>query len=397
MPPRPAPRRRSTQRARGGDRPAWTADARRLAFAALQRIEVDGAYANLVLPAMLRRSTLDRRDRAFATELVYGTTRMRRACDWLVDRFLFRDVDPPVRTALRLGAYQLHVLRIAPHAAVSATVDLAPAKARSLVNAVLRRVAGAPVAWPDDATRLSYPDPLVERLTSDLGSADALAALDAMNQPPQVTERPDGYVQDPASRWVVDLVGAGAGDRVADVCAAPGGKATGLAGAGAWVAASDVSTVRAGLVAGNVERLHQSGQVSLVVADAASLPYRAASFDRVLVDAPCSGLGVLRRRPDARWRFDPRSIDRLAGLQRRLATSAAALVRPGGVLVFSVCTLTGAETLGVDAYTATALAGWEPLERPRPPWQEHGRGAVVLPQAAGTDGMYLLRLRRPGQ
>src|SRR5206468_9683539 len=133
------------------------------------------------------------RDRHFVTELVYGTTRMRRACDWLVGRFVDRPLDPDVRAALRLGAYQLHFLGTPPHAAVSATVDAAPKRARGLVNAVLRKVANATSAgdpeWPDDATRLSYPDWIVARLVDDLGSKPALDALDQMNQAASVHVR----------------------------------------------------------------------------------------------------------------------------------------------------------------------------------------------------------------
>ncbi len=137
--------------------------ARLLALDALDRIDPGGAYANLLLPELLGRSGLAPRDRHFVTELVYGTTRMRRACDFLVDRFLTRDLEPRVRNALRLGAYQLHFLGMAPHAAVGETVEAAPKAARGLVNAVLRRVSANPIIWPDDATRLSYPDWIVER------------------------------------------------------------------------------------------------------------------------------------------------------------------------------------------------------------------------------------------
>ncbi len=132
--------------------------AREVAMDALARIEDEGAYANLVLPEVLSRTGLAERDRHFATELVYGTTRMRRACDLLVDRFLTSEVEPEVRRALRLGAYQLHFLAMAPHAAVGETVSVAPRRAQGLVNAVLRKVATHEVHWSDDATRLSYPD-----------------------------------------------------------------------------------------------------------------------------------------------------------------------------------------------------------------------------------------------
>jgi 16S rRNA (cytosine967-C5)-methyltransferase len=366
--------------------------ARALALDALDRIDPGGAYANLLLPELLERSGLEQRDRHFATELVYGTTRMRRACDLLVDRFLTRAVEPRVRNALRLGAYQLHHLGLAPHAAVGETVEVAPRPARGLVNAVLRRVAEHPVAWPDEATRLSYPDWIVERLIADLGAEDALAALARMNEAPPVTEREDGYVQDRASQWVAEAVAAQPGERVADVCAAPGGKALLLAAAGGRVVAADVRPSRAALVQANAR-----GRASLgvVVADGTAPPFPPASFDRVLVDAPCSGLGVLRRRPDARWRIEPAAVARLAEVQGRLVDAAVALVRPGGLLVYSVCTLTKAEGPGIDAHLAAAHPELEPLPPPESQWQPAGRGARLLPQAADTDGMYLLRLRTP--
>jgi len=355
------------------------------------RIETEGAYANLVVGPLLERTGLSERDRGFVTTLVYGTTRMRRACDWLVQRFLMRDVEPRVLAALRMGAYQLVFLHTPRHAAVGATVEVAPKRASGLVNAVLRRVADdLPVTWPDEATRLSYPDWIVERLTADLGAAPAVAALDAMNEPGHVTERLDGYVQDAASQWVAELVGVQPGERVADLCAAPGGKATALAAAGAWVAASDVRTGRAGLVAGNARRLGLDA-VATIVADGRQPPYPPASFDRVLLDAPCSGLGALRRRPDARWRIEAGDVARLADLQAELLDAAVRLVRPGGTVVYSVCTLTVAESLGVDE----RFAHLKPLEAPGEPWVPWGRGALLLPQAAGTDGMALFRYRAP--
>ena len=371
-----------------------SAGARRVAVDALVRID-EGAYANLVLPALLDRSGLDRRDRAFVTELVYGSTRMRRACDWLVDRLVERPLEPEVRAVLRLGAYQLAFLGTPPHASVSATVDVAPTRARGLVNAVLRRLAREPApSWPDPATRLSYPDWIVRRLAADLGVDAAEAALEQMNVAPPVTERADGYVQDEASQQVAAYVGATAGERAADLCSAPGGKATAMAGGGAaLVVAADLSVPRSGLVAENVDRLGLDN-VAVVVADAGAPPLRRGSLDRVLLDAPCTGLGVLRRRPDARWRVQPGDVDRLAALQRRLLDGAAGLVRPGGVLVYSVCTLTRTETVEVDDWLASAHPALEPVEPPGPPWEPAGRGARLLPQAAGTDGMFVVGLRR---
>ncbi len=364
-----------------------TRSAREIALDALDRIDRDGAYANLLLPELLGRSGLAPRDRHFATELVYGTTRMRRACDFLVDRFLTRDLDLRVRNALRLGAYQLHFLAMPPHAAVGETVEVAPKAARGLVNAVLRRVSDNPVTWPDEATRLSYPDWIVDRLTADLGDDAAALVLERMNQAPPVTERADGYTQDLASQWVAEAVGAQPGERVADVCAAPGGKAMVLAATGATVVASDIRPGRVGLIRSNAPGL------PLLAADAARLPFAPGSLDRVLVDAPCSGLGTLRRRPDARWRIDEGAPERLAAVQRILVDAAVTALRPGGTLVYSVCTLPLAETQGIDDHLAAHHPDLAPIDPLGDPWEPLGRGYRLLPHTADTDGMYVLRLR----
>jgi 16S rRNA (cytosine967-C5)-methyltransferase len=366
--------------------------ARQLALDALDRIETGGAYANLLMPDLLALSGLEPRDRHFATELVYGTTRMRRACDLLVDRFLTRDLDVRVRNALRLGAYQLHFLEMAPHAAVGETVEVAPKAARGLVNAVLRRVASTPVVWPDDATRLSYPDWVVATMRADLGDDDGSRALEVMNTAPPVSEREDGYVQDLASQWVAAAVGAEPGERVLDLCAAPGGKALVLAGTGAAVIASDIRAARARQIAANARG---RADLPVVTADGLRPPFGPASFDRVLVDAPCSGLGALRRRPDARWRLDAAAPERLAGIQVGLLEAALPLVRPGGHLVYSVCTLTDAETTAVDARLAAGHPELTCEPPPDGPWRKRGRGALLLPQDADTDGMFLLHLRVP--
>ena len=360
-------------------------NARQVALKALRRID-DGAYANLAVRGELDHSQLDERDRHFVTDLVYGTTRMRRACDFLVDRYLLRPVTDDVRRLLRLGAYQLHFAEVPAHAAVSETVALAPQKVRGLINAVLRRVASdTSVEWPDQATGLSYPDWIVERLSADLGEELAGAALEQMNLPAEVTVRDDGYRQDTASQWVAASVGATSGERVLDLCAAPGGKATAMAASGASVVATDAHRNRTALIVAN-------GLSTVAVADGRHSPFAAETFDRALVDAPCSGLGALRRRPDARWRMQPDAVARLAALQCELVDAAVALLRPGGTLVYSVCTLTKAESLGIDEHIATAHPSLEPLPLPDAPWRPWGRGAILLPQDAGTDGMTILRL-----
>ena len=401
---------KATGRAAGGGGPARTGgagtEARYVALEALARID-DGAFANLVLPGLLGRSRLSGRDRRFVTELVYGVTRMRRALDDAIDPHLRGGVQSEVRSALRLGAYQLLFMELPAHAAVSTTVDCAPPRARGLVNAVLRKVAGTPPHWDDVASELSYPDWLLARLEADLGIEPARSALAWMNRPAAVSARDDGVVQDRASQWVVEYAAARHGETVADVCAGPGGKTTGMARTGAGVVtACDVNERRAGLVRANAERLEQAN-VSVFVGDADAPALRDRSFDLVLVDAPCSGLGVLRRRPDARWRIDPGAPERLAALQRSMLASSARLVRPGGRLVYSVCTLTRAETIDVDAWAQglpdpsdstdiSDLSDFSALPPPGPPWRAFGRGGLLLPQDADTDGMFVLGLQRAG-
>jgi len=363
--------------------------ARAVAYEALRRIESDGAYANLVLRPILERSGLEEIDRKFATDLVYGTTRRRRACDALVDRFITSPPDEATRTILRLGAYQLEFAGVAPHAAVGETVGLAPKRVRGFVNAVLRNVARTPMIWPSPMTKLSYPDWIGEMLATELGADDARLALERMNEPPPVSVRDDGYVQDESSQWVASAVGAAPGERVLDACAAPGGKATAMAASGASIVAADVRERRAALVSSNATRLGLP--IDLVIADATAPPFHPESFDAVLLDAPCSGLGALRRRADARWRIGKHDIAELAALQRRMLASAAPLVRPGGRLVYSVCTLTAAESVDHPTPEGLVIDGTEP---PTGRWHPYRQGWRVLPHDADTDGMVLIRYRR---
>jgi len=371
--------------------PDRTPNARSVALAVLRRIEDEGAYANLALGPALQQSQLGELDRKFATELVYGTTRMRRACDSLVDRFIASPPDPVTRSVLRLGAYQLAYAGVPPHAAVGETVGLAPKRTRGLVNAVLRKVSRLSVdeqVWPSDGARLSYPDWIVDTFRAEL-AGEWESALARMNEAPIVTHRADGYTQDESSQWVAANVEARAGERIFDMCAAPGGKATALAGQGAVVIAGDHRPGWARLVRDNAATLDLP--IPIVVADGTAPPFPPGRFDAVLLDAPCSGLGALRRRADARWRITANDVIELADLQRRLLSSAAELVRPGGRLIYSVCTITAAESIDHPVPAGFEIDEREPATGT---WRPFGHGWRVLPHDADTDGMVLLRYRR---
>lgn len=385
------------------------------ALSVLRRVEEDDAYANLLLASVLARSGLAPREAAQVTDLVYGTIRWRRRLDSIISQHANRSPDAVVRRVLRCGVYELTVAGVPPHAAVDSTVAEAPRRSRGFVNAVLRSVArrldsyrvddvavaGDDASWRETFSSLgeamSYPDWIVERLCADLGDDRARAALVAMNAPPTARPREDGYVQDLASQWVAEAVAAEPGELVLDMCAAPGGKALWMARSGATVVAADARWSRAGLVKRNAESTcNRLGGVA--VADGRCPPFRSGSFDRVLVDAPCSGLGVLRRRVDARWRLEREAIDRLAQVQRELLVAAGTLVRPGGLVVYSVCTLTGRESTGVAgeavaelASRGVVLASVSLVGEPFEPWSS---GHILLPQTRGTDGMCLFGFRR---
>jgi 16S rRNA (cytosine967-C5)-methyltransferase len=427
--------------------------ARRVALDALVRIE-DGAFAHIFLPQLLTRSGLPRRDRGLVTELVYGTVRMQRALDFQLAKFSRQSiaaVEVEVRAALRLGAYQL-LVGIAPHAAVGETVDAVAPRRRGYVNGVLRALGrtGPPWPWPaptDVASigiRTSHPDWIVATLVDEFGTADAVATLALADEAPPITLRVnplratvgdverelaahgarvergalvadalvvrdagdvgalpavrDGRVtpQDQASQAIVAVLDPQPGECVLDVAAAPGGKATASAERmrnTGLVVAADASAGRVRFLARNAARLGLDA-IAPVVADGRAVSFRPGVFDRVLLDAPCSGLGVLRRRPDARWRVQPGSVDDLGALQRRMLFSASSAVRPGGRLVYAVCTLTHAETIAVDEFAADALPEFTALAPPVAPWRAHGRGALLLPSDARTDGMYVLALQR---
>ncbi|MFV2197308.1 RsmB/NOP family class I SAM-dependent RNA methyltransferase [Nocardiopsis sp. LOL_012] len=450
--------------------------ARRTAYDVLLAVEQRDAYANLLLPALLRERGIGGRDAALATELTYGTLRHQGTYDAVlqmcVDRTL-ASVDREALPVLRLGAHQLLSTNVPSHAAVSATVDLARKvvghhRAR-FVNAVLRKVSARDLqAWisvvaPDRGTDPSgylsvvhsHPRWVVKALARTLGEHSSTGLVEterllaAQNERPRVT-----LVAKPGRARAADLVAAGAeqaryspyaaylaeGDPSAvrevrqhraavqdeasqmvalaltrvdargrdalwlDMCAGPGGKAGLLAClAGqreARLLASEAQPGRAGLVATAVHRAPRDAGRA-IAADGTAPAWRPGTFDRVLVDVPCTGLGALRRRPEARWRRTPQSVEELVPLQRDLLTSAVESVRPGGVVAYVTCSPLLEET---DAVVREVLDGRGDLTLLRAPDYldevpglaagPEGRYAQFWPHRHGTDAMFLALLRR---
>lgn len=393
--------------------------ARQVALGVVRRVFEEDAYADRAFRAAAER--LDPRDRAFAMQLAYGTVQRVRTLDAAVEalgRRPVRKLDPPVRAALRTGAYQLAYMDGVPaHAAVDETVELVRAsgleRAVAFTNAVMRRLAeGLPgflarlhEETPQAAALLhSYPDWVAETWWRELGRDEARALMRAQNEPPETAVRtPDGprvvdvvppewlesgyaWPQSRGSQLAGAAVGARAGERVLDLCAAPGGKATQLAAAGAEVVAVEKHPGRARELEQNARRLGAQ-RVTVLNADALALPDGVGTFDRALVDAPCSGLGVLNSRPDLRWRAEP-----LPELQLALLRAAARRVRPGGTVTYAVCTIAAAENEQVvDAFGLPVddLAEVGPeFRHPRRP-----EFLLTLPHVHGTSGFFVARMR----
>ena len=409
-------------------RPAAVSPARVAAFDVLLRVFEDESYADRAFRSAA--SSLDDRDRALAQRLAFGAVQRVRTLDHAIETLGRRRVhrlDPPVRAALRLGAYQLaFVDGVARYAAVNESVELVRRarleRAVPFTNAVLRRLAdgiGSLVdTLPDTSARQaalkhSYPDWIAETWWRDLGREGALALMRSLNEPGDIVVRlargeidgtPDADVpgawhvdrideaalaegriwpQSAASQLVGLVVGARAGERTLDLCAAPGGKATMLAGD---VTAVAVNEARARELEETARRLG-SWNVRVVVADGRALPPELEGFDRALVDAPCSGLGVLNRRPDLRWRAEP-----LPDLQLELLRAAAERVRPGGSIVYSVCTVNADESEAV--VDASGLEVDPSLADEWPQFRHARRPEFLqtLPQVHGTAGFFVARL-----
>lgn len=443
--------------------------ARRAAHDVLLAVEQRSAYANLLLPSLLRERTITGRDAAFATELAYGTLRFQGTYDEVIGACSKRPVDaidPPLRTALRLGVHQLLGMRVPAHASVTTTVDMARAVAGAHVagfaNAVMRCVARrdrdawldalAPAYDEDPIGHLalvhSHPRWIVEVYYDALGRDidETARACAADNVPPSVhlVARPGRCSREQLlaeagpdaspGRWSPFAVWLGSGDpgalplvrtgaagvqdegsqlaslaaaaapvdedrRWLDMCAGPGGKAALLAGLAAernaLLVAADRSPHRAALAARAIGR---TTNAAVVVADGTRPAWPADTFDRVLVDAPCTGLGALRRRPDARWRRAPQDAERLHPLQVALLDAALTSARPGGVVTYVTCSPHPVETQDVvDAVVrqrrdvrVEALHG----DLAAVPGSATSHSAQLWPHRHRTDAMFVASLRR---
>ena len=418
--------------------------ARAAAFAVVRRVFEQAAYADRALAA--EAAGLEPRDRGLATRIAYGTVQRRATIDHVAERLTDRrlaKLEPAVLAALRVGLYQLMYLDgVAAHAAVDDSVELAKGaspRGAGLVNAVLRRAAGdraALLGGLDDespataALMHSVPNWLAEMWFDELGPVEARLLLATVNQPAESAVRantlvasagevsealpvawhpaaglPEGLVlegpfdlegselwrrgavmaQSRASMTVARVVAPLAGERILDLCAAPGGKTTHLAaliGDAGAVVAVERHEGRAAALERTAARMH-ARSVSVRVADARE-PV-GETFERVLADPPCSGLGTLQSRPDRRWRVTPESIAELAELQGEILTAAATAVKPGGALVYSVCTISRREGEGV--------VGRFLAQRPEFELREQ---CQLMPHRDGTDGFFIAVMRRAG-
>jgi 16S rRNA (cytosine967-C5)-methyltransferase len=448
-----------TGRARGGAAAGAVTPARACAYAVVRRVFEQRAWADRALHGEAGRRRLDPRERALATRLAYGTVQRVATLDHVIAALARRAVarlDPPVLAALRIGAFQLLFLdRVPPHAAVGESVELAKAHAprgAGLVNAVLRRAARegrAMVAGLGDATaaqaalRHSHTEWIAELWWDALGPEGARALLAADNEPAEAALRANLLRTDPralaarlgvsarpaddppeallvesafdafgspeweaglfmpqsrAAMAVSRLLGPRPGERVLDLCAAPGGKTTHLAalmGDRGTVVAVERHAGRAEALRRTAARMG-AGCVEVRTADATH-PQEAGAYDRVLVDPPCSDLGTLASRPDARWRKAGRP-EALAPIQTAVLEAGAEALRPGGTLVYSTCTISpGENERVVDAFLARrGDFAADDLGADVPLWQHPSmpRFLQTLPHRDRTDGFFIARLRR---
>jgi 16S rRNA (cytosine967-C5)-methyltransferase len=405
-----------------------TANSRQLALEALIEWEHGQFFALDIIDRLAKARGLDHRDTALMQTLVLCVLRNMTLLDHMLDQVCDnKRLERHVHWLLRLGAAQLLLLEMPPHAAVNETVSLAQ-KARGLVNAVLRRIerekasllAQIPTLPPED--RFSQPDWLIERWTKQYGSASATTlcewnqtqaptfvrlnqlqpapdtipeTFEAMpsapvgfykvEQPPRdLLASGQCYVQDPSTAIACELLAPRPGDSVLDACAAPGGKTAYLAQLmqnQGTIVACDSSARRADRLKSNLKRMNvQIAQACTHDWTAESQPttWQGGQFDRILVDVPCSNTGVMRRRVDVRWRLQPWSFRELIPLQQKILTATLALLKPGGSLVYSTCSLDGEENEGVVQSVLATMPGYAQTEqRESLPWRDGFDGAYA--------------------
>jgi 16S rRNA (cytosine967-C5)-methyltransferase len=374
---------------------------RRRALELLRRIERESAYASLLLT----------NDSGFVRTLVLGVLRWRSRLDFVIDSFARRAIEPEIRDILRLGALQLLFMRVAPHAAVGETVALVPLRARGFVNAILRKISKGAPEPPDVATRTAHPQWLVDRWTQFYGADRAAKIADAnqeLSYPDAMTDSPppdatpsafvpgmwkltgsstgvDGFALDEGSAVIADIAAAAGGD-VLDLAAAPGGKSLVMRSRDALVVSNDIS----------ISRLRPLlGKSSIVVSDGRQPPF-ARKFQVVLLDAPCSATGTIRKNPEIKWRLREDDLASFAALQKQLLASALDLATE--TVVYSTCSLEPEEN---DAVVAEILRARSDFVRGDAAKFVNGNvarwvedGVLRLTPEAGTDGFTATVLRK---
>ena len=352
--------------------------ARIAAFQILKRVETDHGYAS----DLIARSTIDSRDAGLASQIVYGCLRYMAQLDYLALKYASRKtlkLDVAVSIALRMGIFQIrHLDRIPLHAAVSESVELVKwagkRSAAGLVNAILRKVNREPVDWPDREKALSCPEWLLTRWSREYGEEAATNIAKAALEEPQTYFR-GGRVQDIGSQSVVPWLDLKPGDRFLDVCAAPGNKTAQALETPIHAVASDRHLHR-------LTGLHSLG-IPLVQLDSEKpLPFCPASFDKILIDVPCSGTGTLGRNPEIKWRLVPDDLENLATTQRAILRNSLAILKPGGRAVYSTCSLEPQENKTVVERVLALLPDFTLVSQDqRLPGREEGDGfytAVIV-------------------
>ena len=396
---------------------------------ALQRWETSTTFADEVLHDALGGSKFNLFDRAFLTETFYGVLRQRSALDFLIRMLRDTDLDLQTRQVLRLGFYQIFWMRIPHHAAVNETVNLA-GRARGLVNALLRRAIREKesmekqLAQAPPAIRYSHPEFLIQRWERQFTPEGAARLCEWNNTPAEIYVRANGlkvtpgellravrgaeaspahplsikvkqvpcqwlmqglcYVQDPSTLMAVDLLDPQPGETVLDACAAPGGKTSYIAERmrnEGRITACDVSRPRLERLHENLARLQvENAEMRRVDWLSRPIPFEPETFDRILVDAPCSNTGVIRRRVDVRWRLTPADFEQMPKRQRRILDALFPLLKPGGTLVYSTCSLEREEDEEVAMQAAREVPGITLVEM-------HRRE----PHKDGVDGAFAAR------